>query len=225
MSSNYSVVIPAYNAAGMITEAIESILRQTLPANEIIVVDDGSTDGTGTIAAGFGSKVRVVRQDNAGVSAATNRGIAAVTTPLFACLDADDIWLPSKMSRQIDHLDSDSALDGVFARMRSFRHGEAIAVDAAERDIWGRCTMLIRTASARRVGPLVDPAGGGGRGDMVDWIARARDLGLRLEMMPEVVALRRIHPGSMSYGFDRRDIGYLHAVKAALDRRRQSSGS
>ena len=84
--------------------------------------------------------------------------------------------------------------------------------------------MMIRTTSARKIGPLVDPAGGFGRGDMVDWISRGRDLVLRLEMMPNVLALRRITPGSMAYGFDHRDIGYLRAVKAALDRRRQSRG-
>ena len=222
MSYEYSVVIPAYNAAEMITEAINSILRQTVGPERIIVVDDGSTDGTGGVAAGFGALVEVIRQENAGVSAATNRGIEAVKTPLLACLDADDIWLSDKIARQLGRLESDRELDAVFARMRSFQHGKPIDPKSEARDIWGRPTMLIWTESARRVGPLVDPSGGGGRGDMVDWIARARDLGLRLEMMPEVLALRRIHRGSMSYGFDRRDIGYLHAVKAALDRRRKS---
>ena len=57
-----------------------------------------------------------------------------------------------------------------------------------------------------------------------DWIARARDMGLRMEMLPEVLALRRIHSGSMSYGYGARDIGYLRAVKAALDRRRAPGG-
>ena len=76
--------------------------------------------------------------------------------------------------------------------------------------------MLMRTASARRVGPVIDPAHG--RGDMVDWIARARELGMRLEMMPEVLALRRIIPGSLSYGRDGRDYGYLQTVRAAAFR-------
>jgi hypothetical protein len=82
--------------------------------------------------------------------------------------------------------------------------------------------MLIRTETARAVGPLVDPPGSGGRGDMVDWISRGRDLGFRFALMPEVLALRRVKPGSMSHGHDQRDIGYLLAVKAALDRRRTS---
>jgi glycosyltransferase involved in cell wall biosynthesis len=209
----------------MIADAIDSILCQTIGPAHIIVVDDGSTDDTGGVAASFGALVEVIRQENAGVSAATNRGIEAVRTPLLACLDADDIWLPDKMARQLGRLESEPKLDAIFARMRFFQHGKPVDPGSEARDMWGRPTMLIWTESARRVGPLVDPSGGGGRGDMVDWIARARDLGLRLEMMPEVLALRRIHRGSMSYGFDRRDIGYLHAVKAALDRRRQSGGN
>jgi hypothetical protein len=77
--------------------------------------------------------------------------------------------------------------------------------------------MLMRTASARRVGPVIDPAHS--RGDMIDWIARARERDLRLEMMPKVLAL--IIPGSLSHGRDSRDYGYLQTVKAALDRRRR----
>jgi hypothetical protein len=84
--------------------------------------------------------------------------------------------------------------------------------------------MLIPTAKARKIGPLVDP-GGAGRGDMVDWIGRGRDLGMRFDMLPKVLALRRLMHGSMSNGFDQRDVGYLMAVKAALDRRRSRTDS
>lgn len=217
---SYSVVLPAYNAEETIAEAIESVLAQTVSAERIVVIDDGSTDTTGAVAKRYGSLVVVIRQDNAGVSAATNRGIDAVDSPFLACLDADDLWLPEKIARQMAYLSENPDVDGVFARMRSFRHGQTAEPSSPGRDIWGRPTMLIRTESARRIGPLVDPPGGGGRGDMVDWVSRGRDLGLRLEMLPVVLALRRVRPGSMSHGFDQRSIGYLRAVKAALDRRR-----
>ena len=220
----YSVVIPAYNAAATIGEAIHSILQQTVQPEKILVVDDGSTDDTGAVARQCAPAVVVLRQPNAGGAAATNRGIDAVETPLFACLDADDLWLPEKTARQLARLEADPGLDGVFAQMRLFQHGQSADPDAPVRDAWGRPTMLIRTDRARMVGPLVEPPGSGGRGDMVDWISRARDLGLRLMMMPEVLALRRVMPGSMSHGFDKRDVGYLLAVKAALDRRRAGDG-
>jgi glycosyltransferase involved in cell wall biosynthesis len=220
----YTVVIPAYNAADTIADAIHSILDQTVLPAAIVVVDDGSTDQTGALAAGTSPLVHVIRQENAGVSQATNRGIDAVETPLVAFLDADDIWLSDKCARQIERLEADEHIDAVFARMRFFRDGQPNDAPAEERDTWGRPTLLIRTERLRFVGPLFDPSGGGGRGDMVDWIARARDAGLRMEMMPEVLALRRIHARSMSYGYGARDVGYLHAVKAALDRRRAAGG-
>ena len=80
--------------------------------------------------------------------------------------------------------------------------------------------MMIRTDAARKIGPMIDPPGG--RGDMIDWIARGRDLGLRLELLPDVLAMRRILPGSLSYGRNpQKDRGYLHTVKRALERKRK----
>jgi glycosyltransferase involved in cell wall biosynthesis len=217
----YCVVIPAYNAAQTIGEAIESIFRQSLLPKRIVVVDDGSTDETGEIVRGYGDRLSVIRQDNAGVSAATNRGIAEVDTELLTCLDADDIWLPGKVELQLSRLDQDRSLDGTFGSLRLFRHGHEVEEGAPVRANWGRTTMMVRTAAARRVGPLTDPAPGG-RGDMIDWISRGRDLGLRFEMLPDVLGLRRIMPGSMSFGHDQRDLGYLMAVKAALERKRSA---
>ena len=95
-----SVVIPTYNSAAYLPEAIESALAQTLPPLEVIVVDDGSTDGTDVVAARFVGRVRWIRQENAGVSAARNRGIAESTGDWIAFLDADDTWLPTKLERQ-----------------------------------------------------------------------------------------------------------------------------
>jgi glycosyltransferase involved in cell wall biosynthesis len=220
MNQTYSVVIPAYNAAKTISEAIESILKQTLAATRIWVIDDGSIDNTREIAERCGPAVTVVTQKNAGSSAATNSGIERVETALFACLDVDDIWFPEKAETQAAYLAANPDVDGVFSRLRIFRHGHAVDPNAPVFDSWGRTTMMVRTASARRIGPLIDPPGGGGRADMVDWISRGRDLGLRLEMRPEILGLRRIIPGSMSYGHDKRDVGYLAAIKSALDRRR-----
>lgn len=89
-----SVVIPAYNYARFVGDAIESAERQSLPPAEIIVVDDGSTDDTPAVLAAFGDRIRVIRQDNAGLSAARNTGIRAAAHPWVAFLDADDTWEP-----------------------------------------------------------------------------------------------------------------------------------
>lgn len=99
-----SVIMPAYNARPFIDQAIRSVLDQDYPHIELIVVDDGSTDGTLELAGQFGDRVRVMRQKNAGPAAARNRGIAASRGELIAFLDADDVWLPGKASMQVRYL-------------------------------------------------------------------------------------------------------------------------
>ena len=89
-----SVVIPAFDAQATVGAAISSALWQTYRGLEVVVVDDGSRDATGAIAAAFPDPVRVVRQDNAGVAAARNRGVAEARGELIAFCDADDVWLP-----------------------------------------------------------------------------------------------------------------------------------
>ena len=96
-----SVIIPAYNAEAYIGDAVESALRQTYTDIEIIVVDDGSTDGTSDRLRAFGDRIVVHRQSNAGVAAARNRGARAANGEWLAFLDADDEWLPEKLDRQL----------------------------------------------------------------------------------------------------------------------------
>ena len=96
-----SVIIPTFNRAWILEEAVDSVLAQTCPADEIIIVDDGSTDNTQTLLRRFGSRIQVLRQPNRGVSAARNAGWRRATGALIALLDADDLWLPTKLERQI----------------------------------------------------------------------------------------------------------------------------
>lgn len=95
-----SIIIPAYNARAFLADAIQSVLRQTCDDYELIVVDDGSADDTAAIASSF-PRVQCVRQDNAGVSAARNRGATKARGEFIAFLDADDIWHPDKLARQL----------------------------------------------------------------------------------------------------------------------------
>jgi glycosyltransferase involved in cell wall biosynthesis len=100
-----SVVIPTYNRADLVSEALQSALQQTYPNIEIIVVDDGSTDNTCEILQKFGDAIIVLRQENTGPAAARNRGIEAAHGELVAFLDSDDLWLPTKLARQVDLLE------------------------------------------------------------------------------------------------------------------------
>jgi glycosyltransferase involved in cell wall biosynthesis len=104
-----SVIIPTYNRGWVLKEAIDSVLAQDFRDFELIVVDDGSTDNTGQILESYDQDLIVLRQSNRGVSAARNRGIAAAAGRLVAFLDSDDLWLPRKLSSQVDFFNSNSA--------------------------------------------------------------------------------------------------------------------
>ncbi len=99
-----SVIIPSYNRKNWLVEAVESALRQTMKATEVIVVDDGSVDGTALALKAFGSKILYVRQSHQGVSAARNAGIRIAGGEWLAFLDSDDLWAPGKLSAQMEFL-------------------------------------------------------------------------------------------------------------------------
>ncbi|MBW2252437.1 MAG: glycosyltransferase family 2 protein, partial [Deltaproteobacteria bacterium] len=101
-----TVIIPTYNRGWILKEAIDSVLSQDFEDFELIVVDDGSTDNTCDILDGYARDIIVLRQDNRGVSAARNAGIAFASGHFIAFLDSDDLWLPGKLSMQIDFFDS-----------------------------------------------------------------------------------------------------------------------
>jgi glycosyltransferase involved in cell wall biosynthesis len=109
-----SVVIPVYNAERFLHESLDCVLAQDHPRIEIIAVDDGSTDASPEVLARYGDAVRVVRQDNAGPSAARNTGIRHARGDYVAFLDADDLWHPAKVSTQVAHLEANPEVGLVF---------------------------------------------------------------------------------------------------------------
>jgi glycosyltransferase involved in cell wall biosynthesis len=110
MMAQVSVVIPTYNHARFLRQAIDSALGQTLAPHEVIVVDDGSSDGTPEIVAEYGDRIRSVRHANCGVAASRNAGADLATGELLAFLDADDVWLPRKLERQVERFERDPGL-------------------------------------------------------------------------------------------------------------------
>lgn len=102
MNPLVSVVIPVYNQERYIAEAVESVLGQTYPAVELIVVDDGSKDRTPEILAGYGERLQYVRQDNSGAAVALNRGIELAGGDLVGWLSSDDVYKPTKVARQVE---------------------------------------------------------------------------------------------------------------------------
>jgi glycosyltransferase involved in cell wall biosynthesis len=116
-----SIIIPAYNAARYLPAAIDSVLAQTYADWEIIVIDDGSTDGTRSVAQSYGpnlgARLRYVYQANQGVSAARNRGIREARGEFLAILDADDVWLPTRLARGVAVMDDSPRVGLVHSRI------------------------------------------------------------------------------------------------------------
>jgi glycosyltransferase involved in cell wall biosynthesis len=214
-----SVMIGVYNAERYLGEAIDSVLAQTHRPLELIVVDDGSDDGSADVARSYGDAVRYAYQENAGNGAARNHAVSLASGELFAFLDADDRFVPDKLERQL------AMLDVVFGHVREFVSPE-LTVEERERvrppapapQPWTAPNlMLVKRKAFERVGPFSETLK---VGVTVDWYARATEAGLRSTMLPEVLLERRLH--LTNNGLRERDSRqqYVHVLKAALDRRR-----
>ena len=118
-----SAVIPTYNRVKFVHEAIASVLRQDYPDVELVVVDDGSRDGTASVVREFGVAVRYLWQENRGVSAARNRGAAVCTGDFIAFLDSDDLWMPGKVSAQVAYFESHPEAQACHTDEVWIRHG------------------------------------------------------------------------------------------------------
>lgn len=219
------MIIPVYNCERYLPEAIESVLAQTYSPIEIIVVDDGSTDNSGSIARGFGAKVRYCFQPNSGVSAALNRGIESAKGSFFAFLDADDLWVEDKLMLQMTVFEKAPAPDIVFGHVEQFYTQElyeslkeTILIPPEIVPGFFKGTMLIKREAFERVG-LFEPAWR--MGDFIDWYARAMEQKLKSFMLPDVVLKRRIHDANMGICERNARGDYLRILKASLDRRRK----
>jgi len=224
-----SVVIPVYNCERYLAEAIESILAQTHSPEDIIVIDDGSTDGSAKVVERFSPKVQYHWQCNAGAGAARNRGVAAARGNFLAFLDADDLWAEDKLARQCVAFASDPTLDVVFGHIQQFYSPELgeeitrqikIPVETMRGIHPG--AMLIKREAFLRVGFFKTDLQ---LAEFVDWYARATELGLRSLMLPEVMMKRRIHQTNQGTRYREARGDYLRVLKASLDRRRKQENS
>ena len=115
-----SVIIPTYNRAQMLCEALASVRRQTVQDFEVLVVDDGSSDDTAAVAKAFAPQAIYLRQEHGGVAAARNLGIRSARASYIAFLDSDDLWLPHKLERQLAFLREHPSVGLLYARMWSY---------------------------------------------------------------------------------------------------------
>jgi glycosyltransferase involved in cell wall biosynthesis len=218
-----SALICVRNGEAHLAEAIESALGQTAAPAEVLVVEDGSTDGTPDVARSYAPRVRLVQLPPSGLGAARNAAVSAASGQLAAFLDHDDIWEPYKLERQVEAFARDPALDFCFTYAREFAapaDGERFAV--RPRPLAG---AMASTLCARR--EAIERAGGFDPdvrlGEVLGWLLRARELGMRELTLPEVLVRRRVHASNMTR-VDRERVGdYARLLKASLDRRRGSA--
>lgn len=225
-----SCVIPCYNAERFLAEALDSVFAQTLPVAEVIVVDDGSTDRSAEVAARQADRVRYTVQSNAGPAAARNRGVELSTGDFIAFLDADDVWHPQKLERQMARFAARPELEICVTHLSAFWE-EEVRHEQAQRGALGggaalpgyvMQTMLARRRAFEKAGPL-NPALR--YGEDTDWFIRARDSGLEIELMPDVLLFRRFHANNLtrSRGNAALKSGILDMVQSSLARRRRTA--
>jgi len=222
-----SVVIPVHNGERYLAEAIESVLAQRHPATEIIVVDDGSTDGSAAVARGFGGTVRCLSKENGGPASAMNLGAANAAGTHVGFLSADDLWTPDKLSQQLAALQRGGGPDLVFGHVEHFLSPELDEAEAAALHCppepvpaTSAGTLLAKIDTFRAVGPFDERYR---VGEFMDWHARAMDAGLRVEVLPAVVSRRRVHGANHSLRSRAPQTGYAAVLKANLDRRRRAA--
>ncbi len=234
-----SVIVPVHNGERYLKAALNSVVEQMYRPLEVIVVDDGSIDGTAAIAAEFCERgdngslsnvsFRYMRQANAGAASARNAGIGLSRGSFLAFLDADDTWMPNKLTLQRNILGQQPQVDAVFGSIEQFISPD---VEESSRSTlrcppgsmpgYTHCTMLIRREAFSRVGMFETHWQ---VGEFVAWYLRAMETGLRTVMLTDVVMKRRLHASNQ--GVQKRDFqsDYVRILKASLDRRRQNSSS
>lgn len=217
-----SVILPAYNGELYVGQAIDSVLQQTYQNFEIIVIDDGSTDNTSRVIQNFGKKVRYVYQQNGGIGAVRNRGIAMANGDFFAFLDHDDLWLPKKLELQMEQMEIHPELDMVFCAVTQFLSPEKeeelskqFACPKTPFKGYAIGAMLIKRDSFHKVGPFSTNFR---VGEFIDWYARAQHEGLQIQYLDIPLYRRRIHGVNTIIGQRKYFSDYAKILKATIDR-------
>ncbi|MCG3176716.1 MAG: putative glycosyltransferase EpsE [Candidatus Omnitrophica bacterium] len=218
-----SVIIAVRDGERYLDEAIRSVYGQTHTDLELIVVDDGSTDSTATIAASYPA-ARLLRLPASGVSSARNAGLAAARGTVIAFLDADDVWHPHKLSVQLAVLRRHPEVDHVTCRIELFLQAGHKRPAALREELFRQpqpglipSALCVRRTACDRVGPF-DPRLGSS--EDTDWFLRAADAGLKHKALEDVLVRKRVHPGCASLRPPAGPSALTAVVGASLRRRR-----
>ncbi len=221
-----SCIVPVFNGARYLREAIDSILGQTYAPIEIIVADDGSTDETPAVTKSYKERVRYEFQSNSGAPAARNLGLHACRGEFVAFLDADDLWVTDKLHLQMARFTSRPELDCCVTLVQNFwvpEVGDEEKLFANHRisaPMPGYVTqaLLARRRTFEIVGEFNESLR---HGDGTEWFLRAAEKGAVMDILPDVLVRRRLHRSNISRAVTASRNDYLDLLKASLNRRRQ----
>lgn len=218
-----SVIVPAHNAGAYLADALESIRAQDHQPIETLVVDDGSTDHTAEIARRFPA-VSVLHQNRLGPAGARNTGVAAAQGNWLAFLDADDWWAPAKLSRQLAALTANPDHGLAICRLRPVLEAGAEWPAGLNRAHYESepaalvpSALLMPRTTWERVGPF-DPAFG--LSDDADWLIRAKDAGVTVAVVPDVLLFKRLHANNLTRQTAPMGRSLLRALRASVGRQR-----
>ncbi len=215
-----SVIIPVYNSEKYLAEAVDSVRAQRYAPMEIIIIDDGSTDGTAGVVRGLGDDIRYVYQANAGPAAARNHGLRLAQGEIIAFQDADDVWTEDKLTVQLTLLARHPSAGVVLGFTRLIQTDGQIIGDP------GLITVL-QAALFRRV--MFDHVGllneDMRQSEDVDWYLRALERDVQIITHRDVVLFYRRHAANLTHNRRETYAHFLLALKRSLDRRRQQDNS
>lgn len=196
-----SVVMSVWNGASYLRESVDSLLRQTRPLHEVIVVDDGSTDETPAILESYGDAIRVLRKSHGGQCSGLVEGIVAASGDVLAFNDHDDVWALRKGELQCAALEADRTLDAVFGLCEQFVSPE---LDEEMKRRFAPPQPILRGETTACIALRRAAYERFGRFDCTheatffyDWLGRAKALGMTSRMLDEVIAHRRLHPNNL----------------------------
>lgn len=222
-----TAAIPVRDGETYLAEAIESVLAQTRPCDQIVVVDNGSGDRSAEIARGFGPPVEVVAEPRAGIGIARNAAVGAARGDFIAFLDADDLWTPEKTRVQLEAFAVRPELSLVFGHVRQFAGAElseeersSLRLPAAPQPGAHTGAMMARREAIEAIGPWPEDTK---VSDGLALLLRARELGLAQEMLRDVVMLRRVHGANHSILNREERVEFARMLKRSLDRRREAT--
>jgi glycosyltransferase involved in cell wall biosynthesis len=214
-------IIPVYNAARYVSSTIQSVLEQSVVPDEIIAINDGSTDDSLDVLQQYKDKIKIITAPHQGVGASLNIGLQNTKSEFITFIDSDDLWQPDKTALQQAYLQANLEIDAVFCLVEQFTSEDCLQTlqFAQNRNILAglsKLCIMLRRSALTETGNFDETLQ---RGDFIEWFSRFKHAGLNYHIINEVLARRRLRGNSISSNPDT-EKEFARVLKIHLDRKR-----